>query len=285
MKLKKYLCFLLIVLICAFSLNAQSTKESVSSSDLRIVSLAPGMTELVYALDCGDCLVGRTDYCDYPAECLNVPSIGDSWMPNVELIVSKQPTVVLVSSLTDPNYITKMENAGLNVQRIVFEESLEGTYEMIKQVGKAIGKEKEALKLAKDSENRIENIKKITSKAKTKKSCLYVIGWGEFGDWVATGDTFINGIINACNAENAAKDSFGWSISQEAIINANPDIIILPDYSYATADITGYKSTFPYNQLSGEVLSINGDAMERQGLRTADSVEMLAKLIYPELFK
>lgn len=285
MKTKKYLTFLLIILMCAFTVNAQPVTEKQFKTEQRIVSLAPGMTELVYKLGAGDQLVGRTDYCDFPAECLQVPSIGDSWMPNIEVIISLQPTVVLVSSLTDPNYVSSMENAGLNVQRIVFEDSLQGTYEMIKQVGMAIGKETEGNRLAKETEERIERIKNITSVVKTKKSCIYFIGWGEFGDWVGTGDTFINGLIEASGGENAAKNATLWSMSQEAIIASDPDIIVLPDYSYAQADVKAFATTAPYNKLNGEIITINGDAFERQGYRTADSVESLAQLIYPELFR
>lgn len=285
MKIKKYLCFVLVVFVCLMTINAQSSKEVNISCEKRIISLAPGMTELVYALGEGENLVGRTDYCNYPEECLSVPSIGDSWMPNVELILSYNPSVVLVSSLTDPGYIEKMEMAGLNVQRIVFEENIEGTYEMIMQVGKALDREKEGKELAEQTRKTIENVKLITSNASSKKTCLYVIGWGEFGDWVGTGDTFIDGIIESAGAVNAADEAVLWSMSKEAILKENPDFIVLANYSYADADIEGFRTTSPYNQLTGKIITVNGDTFERQGYRTAEAVETLAKLIYPELFK
>lgn len=283
MKLKKYLTVLIVLSVSALVLFANGTKESSVSDKQRIVSLAPGFTELVYALDAGDELVARTDYCDYPAQCLEVPSIGDSWMPNIELILSYQPTVVLVSSLTDPGYVESMINAGLNVQRIVFEESISGTYDMIREVGNAINRTKQGQKLATESEKRINKVLE-TINGQEKKTCLYVLGWGEFGDWVGTGDTFINGIIESAGGINAAKEGTSWSFSREAILQADPNVILLPDYSYAPADVNGFKTTAPYNQLTGKIITVNGSAFERQGLRTADCVETLAAILYPELF-
>lgn len=67
----------------------------------RIVSLAPNLTEIVYAVGAGDRLVGRTKYCDYPAEVKNVAEIGDTMTPSIERIIALKPQVVLVSTASN----------------------------------------------------------------------------------------------------------------------------------------------------------------------------------------
>lgn len=278
--------FTVIFLILAVSLSvfAKGTPETSENEDLRIVTLAPNMTELVYYLGAGESLVGRSSSCQFPSDCLSVPDVGDMWKPDLEKILTLEPTVVLASSLTDDTCITAMKNAGLNVFKINYDQRLEGTYNLINEVGKAIDKEEEAKELSDNVRNKIQNLINKTSSVYPKKSVIYIISWGDWGDFAATGDTFIGDIIEACGGINAAKDGAFWSVSKELILAEDPDVIILPSYSYQAADIEGFKSTAPYSQLNGSVITLDGDSAERQGVRTADFAQELASILYPELF-
>ena len=102
---------LIVVLIALFAvpLFAQAVTEVKSESeDLRIISLAPNVTEIIYALGAGDQLVGRTDYCNYPEQALAVTSIGTLWDPNLEAILALNADVAIASSIVDPSFIESL---------------------------------------------------------------------------------------------------------------------------------------------------------------------------------
>lgn len=292
--MKKILSLILIV-GCALSVFAQAQVEVQSVTTEvpeRIVSLGPNVTEVIYALGAGDSLVGRTDYCNYPQEALNVQSVGTLYEPNLELILSLNPNIVIASSIVDPSFMTELEKAGIKTLQVVKEESLEGTYEFISEVGSAIGKPAQASELIANMKERIAKITSITSKIpeNEKKSAVYIISWGSWGDYAATGDTYLNDVLEAAGAINIAKSASFWSISKELLISQNPDVVLLPKYSYSDpeAEIATFKTTEPYSQLKASIndaiYSVNGDAAERQGVRTADTIEEIAKLLYPNLF-
>lgn len=291
--MKKLLTLMLIV-FCAFSVFAQARVEVQSvatEAPQTIVSLGPNVTEILYALGAGDSLIGRTDYCNYPQEALSVQSVGTLYEPNLELIISLNPDLVIASSIVDPAFMTSLEKAGIKTLQIVKEESLAGTFDLITEIGIAIGKTAQATELVASLKDRIAKVTAVTSQIpeSEKKSVVYIISWGDWGDYAATGDTYLNDVLEAAGAINAAQSASYWSISKELLISQDPDVVLLPKYSYsdAEADLKAFKSTEPYStlkaSLNNTVYSINGDAAERQGVRTADTIEEIAKLLYPNL--
>ncbi len=290
--MKKTLAFIL-VLACLVPLCAQAVTEvSQSSDDLRIVSLGPNVTEIIYALGSGDQLVGRTDYCNYPEEALAVTSIGTLWEPNLEAILSLNADIAIASSIVDPSFIESLNKAGIQAYQFYEEESLEGTYKLVQEVADAVGKAAEGQALVKDMKDRIEAVRAKVANvpADQKKSTMYIISYGDWGDYAATGETYLNDVIEAAGGINAAKDGSYWSISKELLISQDPDTILLGAYSYTdeAAAIADFSALAPYSELTasktGKVYTINGDAAERQGVRTADTVEAIARILYPELF-
>ncbi|MBO4717918.1 MAG: ABC transporter substrate-binding protein [Spirochaetales bacterium] len=290
--MKKALVVLLIAL-CLVPLFAQAVTEAKSENDdLRIISLAPNVTEIIYALGAGDQLVGRTDYCNYPEEALAITSIGTLWEPNLETILSLNADIAIASSIVDPSFIESINKAGITAYQFYEEESLEGTYSLIMNVAIAICREDKGTEIVDSLQKRIDAVstKTATIPADQRKSTIYIISYGDWGDYAATGETYLNDVIEAAGGINAAKDGQYWSISKELLLAQDPDVILLGAYSYTDPayEIANFRSLEPYSQLTasktGNVLTINGDAAERQGVRTADTVEEIARILYPELF-
>ncbi len=290
--MKKALSILLVVL-CLVPVFAQSVVESPSSknSELRIVSLAPNVTEMVFALGAGDNLVGRTDYCNYPAQALSVTSIGTLWDPNMETILSLDADVAIASSIVDPSFIENLKKAGIEAYQFnEYESSFEGTFTLIEKVAGVIGKQDEGAKLVSDMKAKVKAVQDKVANVKDKKSVVFIIGYGDWGDYAATGDTYLNGVIEVAGGVNAAKDGIAWSISKELLLDQDPDVVILSGYEGqdATEAIRDFTSMAPYSELTasktGNVYVVDGDAAQRQGVRTADTVEALAKFLYPQLF-
>ncbi|MBR2281805.1 MAG: ABC transporter substrate-binding protein [Spirochaetales bacterium] len=289
--MKKALAILFVALL-AVSLSAQSVAEvSSNGDDLRIVSLAPNVTEIIYALGSGDQLVGRTDYCNYPEEVLSLTSIGSLWEPNLEAILSLDADIAIASSIVDPGFIDSLKAAGIEAYQFYEEESLDGTYALIEKVAACIGKEDKGAEIIRSMKDRVAAVqqKVSTIPEDQRKSCVYMIGYGEWGDYAATGETYLNDVIEVAGGINAAVEGSFWSITKELLLAQDPDVILLGAYSYSDpSDIEHFIGLAPYSELTasktGNVFTINGDAAERQGVRTVDCVEEIAKILYPELF-
>ena len=97
----------------------------------RIVSLAPNLTEIVYAVGAGDRLVGDTEYCDYPAEAKNVAKIGDTMHPSVERIIALKPQIVLVSTASQLEAFTKQLDQQLIAVYVTNPQSLDTVFRSI----------------------------------------------------------------------------------------------------------------------------------------------------------
>lgn len=248
----------------------------------KIISVAPNITELIYKLGAEDKLVGRSDYCDYPTEALDIQSIGTIMEPNIEAIVALQPDIVIASSLFDEEVGNKLAEVGINVVVLSEQDDVNGVYNMIETVGRILNKSAEAASCIEEMKNTIDE---VTSKVEGLETptVYYVIGYGEYGDYTAGGDTYINGIITLAGGDNVAKDVSGWSITLEEIIAADPDIIIISEYCK-----TEFMSMEQYADLTAvkedKVYSVDVNTIERQGYRNAEGIAELAKIFHPEAF-
>lgn len=255
--------------------------ESAPKGELRIVSIAPNMTEIVSALGLEAELVGRSDYCNYPESVESVESIGTIMEPNIERIILLRPTLVLVSELTAPTHVKSLEKSGLNVHQIVPAESLEGTYQLIEEIGELTERQMEAEERISEMKERIESVRgKVEGIPECeRKSCVFLISWGKGGTWAATGDTYLGELIEMAGGINAAREGSFWSISNELLARENPDIIFVPE------EAASLKSSDILPALTGKVVAIDGDMAERQGIRSADAVAIIAESLYPEYFR
>ncbi|KOA19763.1 vitamin B12-binding protein precursor [Clostridium homopropionicum DSM 5847] len=251
----------------------------------RIISVAPNVTELIYALGKGNKLVGRTDYCDYPAEAKNVQSIGSLTNPNVEKIIELKPDVVIASTHFKDDVAKKLEDLGIKIIVLYNAEDFNGVYDIIDTLGKIVNAQDTARTLVSAMQKKIQEVKgKVEGKEAPK--VYYVVGFGKDGDYTATGDTFIGQIIQMAGGTNIAKDATGWKYSLEKIIENDPEYIVLSkNYDMKAQFIT----TAGYKELSAvknnKVIEIDDNLLNRQGPRLAEGVEALAKILHPDLFK
>lgn len=245
-----------------------------------VVSLGPNMTELIYALGAGDRLVGRTDYCDYPAEVAEVQSIGSLMEPNLELIAELAPDLVLASTHVSDEVVTKLEELDIPVLMLYDSEHLDGLGDLIDILGQALNLRAAATELKTVVFDRINDVRDASKALEDKLSVYYLVGFGESGEYTAGGNTFINDIIEAAGGQNVAADLEGWSYSLEDLMEADPDLILLPAWAEES-----FGKDKPYSELTavkeGRVLVVDDNLFSRQGPRNAEAVELL----YDELFR
>ena len=156
--MKKILA-LLLVLALALSLAAcggSAKKGDITVTDMtgrevtvklpvtRVVALQPADCEILYAIGAGDAVVGRGEYCDSPAEVQDVPSVQSGYNTNTEQIIALEPQVLFMSTMAQSEeQIQALEAAGVAV--VVSETTdIQGVYNAIEMIGKALGKEDKA---------------------------------------------------------------------------------------------------------------------------------------------
>ena len=248
----------------------------VPANPQRVVSLSPAVTEIIFALGAQDLLVGRTDFCEYPAEAQQIPSIGGISNLNIEKILSMQPDLVISGSMVGKKVTDQMDVMGTPMVCVIEKPHFDALYDNITAIGRLVGKEHEADSLnalLRKCANALENTSTITqsnNNAITPK-VYYVVGFGPSGNFTAGGNTFINDIISMAGGRNIAEDIDGWSYSLEALVNEDPDYIIV-----RREDSAAFCGMKPYNRLSavrnGHVIGIVSGTLDIQVPRNIDAI-------------
>lgn len=276
---------LTMAIMLVFVACTNTAKEVIIKEEsMRIISIAPTITELIYALGKGDQLVGKSDYCNYPEATNGVQSIGSLDEPNVEKILELQPDIVFVSAHFKEDIAKKLEDLGIQIVVIYNAEDFNGSYEAINMVGELINAKDKSQELVASLEKEIQAIKEKVREREMPK-VYYVVGFGKDGDYTATGDTFIAQMIESAGGANIAMDAIGWKYSLEKIIEEDPEYILISQ-NYGMKDefelAEGYKALSAVK--NDKVIEIDDDLLSRQGPRLAQGVESLAKILHPDLF-
>ena len=249
----------------------------------KVISVAPNITEIIFKLGAEDKLVGRTDYCDYPEEVNEVESIGTLRTPDIEKIISLEPDIVITSTHFNEENSKKLEDAGIIVISLYEENDVNGVYTMIETLGKALNKAEKANEIVEEMKNTIDEVKS-TVIGLEEPSVYYVVSYGESGDFSAPENTFVGGLIKIAGGKDIVPASDNWSFSLEALLEADPDIIIVRD-----GEKDKFMSTEGYKELTavkeGRVYEIDNNLIDRQGYRNAEGVLKLAEIFHQDAFK
>ena len=181
----------------------------------RIVSTAPSITELLYALGLGDRVVGVDRFSRYPVEAQSKPRIGDYAAPNLEVIASLRPDLVMIP--TNPVQLRqRLEAMRLRVLELN-QEGIPALYESIGIVGQATGATSQAARLSQQIRGDLEAIRARTAKL-PRTRILFVAG----------GASYLNEIIEIAGGENVFRDAKGAypMVALEEILARNPQVIV-----------------------------------------------------------
>lgn len=246
----------------------------VPAAPKRVVSTSPAVTEILFALGAQDLLVGRTDFCTYPAEVQKIPSIGGISDLNIERILKLKPDLIISGSMVDKKITDQLDKMGKPMVCVVGENRFDNLYVNIQKIGHLVGKDREADSLNALLRNRVNAL--MADKTNSNTTTLtpkvyYVVGFGVGGDFTAGGNTFINDMIRMAGGRNIAEEISGWSYSLEALMKEDPDYIIVRREDSAT-----FCSTKPYNGLSavrkGHVIGIESSTFDLQVPRSIDAI-------------
>ncbi len=258
-----------------------------------IVSLAPSITEIVYFVDAEDLLIGRTDYCNYPEEVSEVASIGGYYSPDVELIVSLDPEVVLADSIqVGTGDVEYMRSLGMTVI-VIDSKNIDDIFDSILLVGEITGNMDTATEGVAGLQARVDAVVDTIASAgiseEDKPSVLHLTWYDPL--WTIGQGSFLYGVIEMAGGVNLFSDvaDSDFIADLEQAVSRNPDVItVVSDHGSETSYyyVLGEDSPFAETNafINEAVYIVDSDKVSRPGPRIVEALELYAKLLYPDLF-
>jgi iron complex transport system substrate-binding protein len=193
----------------------------------RIISVAPSITEILFALGAGDQVVGDTTYCNYPEAAKTKPKIGGFTTPNIEAILSLKPDLVFMTN-DRPDIAQKLGQARSLDVVTVNPDNIEGIYRSIQSIAEKIGTPEKGKALIQSIEKEIRQAPRTRG---TKPKVLFIVGRtpGTLTDLIVVGrGSYLSELIDLAGGINVADDARVQypHFSLEEIIHRDPDIII-----------------------------------------------------------
>jgi iron complex transport system substrate-binding protein len=231
-------------------------------------------------------LVGRTSYCDYPAEAKAIAEVGDTLHPSLERIIALKPQVVLVSTASQLEVFTN-QLQGQNIAVYVTDpHDLEGVFRSIAHIGEIVGEKDQANLLVQKLRERTNAVEQAVKQKQPVRVFYQVSGEPLY---TAGHDSFVTDLMRRAGGASVTADVPGaWpKYSNESALAARPDAIILPtggSMGAANATVAEALRQSPA-ALQGHVYKINDDHLARPGPRSVDGLEEMAHALHPDAFR
>lgn len=246
---------------------------------MRVVSLAPNITEIVCAVGGADSLVGRTSACNYPPEVVrNVPVIGDFGVPSMEMMLSRKPTLVLDVALEDESVGRKIDQMGLRRERINC-KTLADVPAAILRVGALLDRRTQAEMVASNLVAQIAELRR--SLPATNRPTVFAEIWSE--PLITAGrNSFVSEMIELAGGRNIGDelDTEYPQVSSEWVIGKNPDVVLCLGMANdkSCADIAAKRTGWPaINAVKNKRVydRFNTEVITRPGPRVLEGVKEL----------
>ena len=294
MKLNKTLAILVAaMMLLSFAAFAAAEDTSFTVTDMsgreitfdkpveRAVALTASDCEIIFALGAGDILVGRGEYCDYPAEVFEIPSVQSGYDTNIEQIIDLEPEVLFMSTMAQTEeQVAQLENAGIKVV-VSDAQDIEGTYTAISMIGEILGKTEEANEVIDGMKAVFEEIQ--ANKLDGTKTIYFEVSPLQWGLWTAGTSSFMSEIAEMMGLRNCFDDiSDSWAaISEEQVLERNPDFILTITMYYGEGPTPeeeimarpGWENVTAVK--NGDILNLQNNELSRPAPRLAAGAQML----------
>ena len=205
----------IIAVACFFMLLPQRV------SALRVVSLMPSYTEIIFAVGAGDDLVGVSNFCDYPPAAALKTKVGDYFSPNPEKIYSLKPDLVFASGSSCLSVGKQLSTFGIRTVCVPAESRVADIFSTIRVIARETGRKSEGEKL-------ISTLKKSVPRRRAKYVPRRVYIDVDSGLWTCGGDSYISDAVRMAGGENvfSAERRQYFQASWERVLKENPDYIL-----------------------------------------------------------
>ena len=253
----------------------------------KIISFSPAFTEILFAIDADQTLVGRDDFSNFPPSALGIPVVGDAFSVNLETIVELEPNLVYLSF---DSYKHDIENLGIPVLFIEPSKTIDEVLKSIQLAGEIFDKQENAQQLIAEIEEELVLLDDRLAHISSSPSIYFEL---DPGLWTVGPSTFIGDILARLKVTNIVQENDGDfpQFSNEMIIERNPDIIILAHSSSShLSELSAAISSRPgWDNISAvtnnRIYKIDSDLINRPGPRIKNGISEMAKLIYPNIYQ
>ncbi|MFN0085664.1 MAG: ABC transporter substrate-binding protein [Blastocatellia bacterium] len=256
----------------------------ITAHPARIVSLAPNITEILFAIGLEDRVAAVTTYCDFPESAGTKPKVGDTLRPDLERIIALKPDLVLITTSS------QLENLTRRLDQLaipVYVTNPRDTREIvasIRAIGEAAGAAPRAEEVAREMEVRIAAVERQVA-ALPRPRTLYAL---QASPLITAGrNTFINDLIRLAGGVSISGEEKADypQFSRETVIARAPEVIVAPS-SHGTnlvreEDLRKDFATSPAIR-ANRIVWVNPDWIDRPGPRIVDGLEQLARGLHPE---
>jgi iron complex transport system substrate-binding protein len=244
----------------------------------RMLSLAPGLTELAFAAGAGGLLVGTVEYSDYPEAAKAVPRVGDAWRVDLERVLALRPDMVLAWPTGTPAAtIAQLRQLGLHVVEVPTQR-LADVPTALRQLGRLAGTRQAAEQAARAFEERVARQRAIYA---SRAPLTVFIEIDDEPVYTVNGRHVISEIVELCGGRNvfAQLPQLAPPIATEAVLAADPQVIVTTDDTIA--DPAALWRQWPRLRAvqAGTVYSLSSDLVTRASPRLADGVEVTCRAL------
>ena len=273
------------VVLAACGSGSSTPDTTVPEVSVRIVSLSPTATEMLYAIGAGDQVVAVDSYSTFPAETASKVTKMSAFEPNAEAILGYTPDVVLISN--DTNKISEQLIAGnpkLQVWTGAAAATLDDVYKQITELGALTGHEDDAATLIDSMKSRIAMVTENISAPMTPKSYFYELDNTLYS---VTSNTFVGALLKPFGFTNIADGVEAGNdypqLNAEVIAKANPSVIFLADTKCCATNAAEVAKRPGWAGIdavkNGQIVELDDDVASRWGPRIVDLVEQFAAAI------
>ena len=270
--------------LCVYALALAPAANAAAR--MRIVSLAPSVTETLFALGAGPDVVGVSQYCDYPAQVRDLPRVGSFLTPNLEAIIALRPTLVVGLELSsDVRQIRALNSMGYPVL-LVSDDSLQQIETGIETVGARINRQPQAHRLVAEIQTQIAAVQQRLANVKPERA-LMLVGHQPM---VAVGaGTYLDELMRIARADNiAAAAGEQWPhLSMEYIIAMRPEVVLDGSMGSDPSSSSEFWEKYPAIPAVRDrrVFGYAQDPILHAGPRVGQSLEIIARMIHPEAWQ
>lgn len=252
----------------------------------RIISLAPSVTEILFAVGLDAEIVGVTTFCDYPPQAKSKPKIGSS-IPNLEAVLGLKPDLVIGNQdFIRPDVLAKLDQLGVPVF-LLAPKTIEDILGHIITVGRLAGHEKDARFVVDGMRERLVEIRHRMASVRRVR-VFYVVNTDPL---ISVGPaSFIHQMLQEAGGDNiAARATAAYpKVSLEEVIRKDPEVIIFPvgtTEGIPEAEQQQWRKWKGLSAVSQDRLyQVKAELVNRPGPRVIDGVQLLASLLHPDLF-
>lgn len=292
-------CLIVVCLCVSCQINTTSTKSQANQQYIkyvdetgrhvtltpnpqRIISLAPNITETLFALGLGERVVGVTSYCDFPAEAKTKEKVGDTIKPNLERIIALKPDLVLISTASQLEKITRQLDQLSIPVFITNPKTVTEVLASIRKLGEITGSGPRAEELTKAMQNKIKASQQQIANFSPVR-VLYIL---QLSPLITAGKhTFINDLIKIAGGQSISGEETADypQFSRETALARAPEVIIVPaSHGSELVSLATIKHDFAITPAvkNNRVVSANPDLIDRPGPRIVEGIEALRKAIH-----